>query len=237
MRWIRVACYIVAPVLAFTIASYVTMSVLLRRGEDIICPDVRGKTVEAARQLVANKGLSLVIVRYERRSDVPYNHVTVQKPEANMPTRLGRVVSVIVSEGPPLVQVPSVLGLTPEEAEEAMKGKGVRVERKAVVPGFRPGRVLAQAPRAGEQVIEGRGVTLFVGSEEPGYYRMPALKDLDVDTLTRELEERGIKYRMVFERGGSPAGIQTVRTSVPSGRFFRASEEIEIKVVTGGRYE
>lgn len=237
MKWIRVACCVVAPVLAFAAASYITMSVLLKRGEDVICPDVRGKTVEAARQLMANKGLSMVIARYERRSDVPYNHITVQKPEANMPTRLGRVVTVIVSEGPPLVQMPSVLGLTLEEAEEALKAKGVGIERKAIVPGARPGRVLAQAPKGGEQVIEGRGVTVFVGGEEPGYYRMPDLRDLDPDTLARELEERGIRYRMVYERGGPLSGAQTVKTSIPPGRFFKASEEVEIKVTSGGRYE
>ena len=89
MKLIKIAICILAPIFVFGLSTYFTISLLLKFQQTTICPDIRGKTVEDARDLVRNKGLNLVVLRYERRNDVPYNHITVQKPDANISTKKG----------------------------------------------------------------------------------------------------------------------------------------------------
>ena len=101
------------------------------------------------------RGLSLVVARYEPRSDIPYGYITVQKPEANITIRKGRVVNVLVSEGPQLIELPGVANMTPEEAGETLAAKQMEVERTIHVPSDRPGRVVAQSPGAGARMLEG----------------------------------------------------------------------------------
>ena len=81
MKLLKILFYVVAPVLVFGLSTYLTISLLLKFQQTTVCPDVRGKTVEDARELLRKKDLALVVLRYERRNDVPYNHITVQKPE------------------------------------------------------------------------------------------------------------------------------------------------------------
>jgi beta-lactam-binding protein with PASTA domain len=87
MKLIKIATCILAPVIVFGLSTYFTISLLLKFQQTTVCPDIRGKTVEDAREIVRNKGLTLAVLRYERRNDVPYNHITVQKPDANISTK------------------------------------------------------------------------------------------------------------------------------------------------------
>jgi beta-lactam-binding protein with PASTA domain len=237
MKWLRRSLYLVVPVAMFVLAAYATTGILLKSGEDIICPDVRGKTVEEGKRLAESRGLSLTVLRYERRADVPYNHITVQKPEANIPTRRGRVVTVIVSEGPPLVQVSSVTGQSLMQAEETLKGKKIPIEKVIRVPGRIPGNIVAQVPKGGEDIIEGKGVTLFVAAEMKTYFLMPDPKDISVDDLAGEMDSKHIKYKLTYVKGERSTPGVIVKMSVAPGTVFRSDDEIEIRVNGGGRYE
>jgi beta-lactam-binding protein with PASTA domain len=237
MRWLKGPLYFLVGVITFVTACYVTMDILLTRGEDVICPDVRGKTVDEAKRLAEAKGLSLIVSRWERRADVPYNHITVQKPEAHMPTRLGRVIAVIASEGPPLVEVPGLIGRTLSDCEELLREKPIRIEKTIRVPSLKDGRVVAQIPSGGEKIVEGKGLVLFVGVTRRGYYLMPDLKEANATELVEEMESKGIKYRVANVRADQLQPGESVRASVPGRAIFSSGDEIELKVNMGGRHE
>ncbi len=234
MNWKKAAFYFLAPLLVFVIAFYVTFNVLLKRGEDVLCPDVRGKEVDEARKIVQSKGLSLNVVRYEKRRDIPYNHVTVQKPEADIPTRKGRTVLVIVSEGPPLIEVPAIAGLSLGEAEEMLNAKGLKVEKMIWVPASIEGKVVAQTPKPGENVVEGRGVVVFLGSRRSTYYLMPDIGDFAISEISEELESKKIKYKVTYTKSESFFTNTAMKTSVPPKSIFNGADEVEIKINYGG---
>ena len=167
MKWKKLFLYTGTVIGVFLLSGYFTVSILLRTGETVICPDIRGKNVDEAKQIVQKKGLSLSVTKYERRNDVPYNHITVQKPEANISVRKGRIVLVMVSEGPELIQVPKLVGQSIEAAEEILKGIKLKVEKTIFVPDEKTGKVIVQIPKDGEDVVEGKnGVILFVGASD-----------------------------------------------------------------------
>ena len=165
--------YILAPIFIFILATYLTISIPLKGQKTTICPDIRGKTVEEAKQLVESRGLSFSILRYERRNDVPYNHITVQKPEANINTRLGRIVYVIVSEGPELIKAPGFVGKSLDEAKAIMEEKRLILDRIITVPSAKVGKVIAQIPAEGTEILQDSKVTFIVGGEQTLYYLYP----------------------------------------------------------------
>ncbi|MDR2018718.1 MAG: PASTA domain-containing protein [Syntrophobacterales bacterium] len=198
MKWTRGIIYLITPVAVFFLSSYITVNVLLKSGVTVVCPDVRGQKIEEAKHIVEGKGLSLSVARYEPRSDVPYGYITVQKPEANITIRKGRVVNVLVSEGPQLVELPGIINESLEEAEKALKEKQLEVEKTVYVPNRKVGQVIAQVPGAGTKILEGATVTLFVGREPETYYLMPEIREPEVGALIEELDSKKIKYRLLY---------------------------------------
>jgi eukaryotic-like serine/threonine-protein kinase len=238
MSWHRVILYVGIMIGVFLSASYLTVSVLLKTGETVICPDIRGKSVEDARQLVESRGLSLAVMKHERRNDVPYNHITVQKPEANISTRKGRTVLVIASEGPELIQIPVFLGQSAERVEEKLKEIHIEIEKTIYVPSQKTGKVVSQIPKGGEEILEGKGIILFVGAEQNSFYVMPDVKTLGLSDLAAEMDKKKIKHKITQDRGeiGSHSRM-IMQTTIPPRSVFKGSDEIEIKVVPGGPNE
>ncbi len=229
MKLIKIILCITAPVIVFVLSTYFTISLLLKFQQTTICPDIRGKTVEDARGMTRQKGLNLVVLRYERRNDVPYNHITVQKPDANILTKKGRVVYVIVSEGPELMKTPGFVGLTTEEAQKMFSEKHLVLDKTVMVPSLKTGKVIAQLPAQSSDILEYGKVTLFVGMEPRSYYLMADTKNVNYNELADEFELRGIKYRIHYARGDN-SERRGIDYSVPPRTLFASTDEVVINV-------
>lgn len=230
MKWIKGSLYCVVPIIMFFLSAYFTINVLLKTQKTIVCPDVRGKNVEEAKDLVESRGLKFIILRYERRNDVAYNHITVQKPEANIPTRKGRVVNVIVSEGPELVKVPVLTGQSLQVAEEILKEKNIEIEKTIYVPHANAGKVVAQIPKGGENILEAKGVILFIGNDQKTYFLMPDITETNLAELSEEMDMKQLKYKTVYLKGELSITGSAIKTSIPPGTIFKGADEILINV-------
>lgn len=235
MTWKKGLFYSLLPFFVFFVSIYITIDILLKSGNNVVCPDVRGKTVEDAREMAQKKGLPLVVLRYENRSDVPYNHITVQKPEANISIRSGRIIHVIVSEGPKLTEVPNLTGRSLQEAEETLREKNLEVGKIIQIPHTREGKVIAQLPKGGEKTLERKEVILFVGLDKGKYFFLPDVKDLSLWDIQDEMDSKRIKYKII-----SPPNIDkaakdgTLRLSLPPHTIFKADDEVLIYINSGG---
>ena len=192
--------YLFTPIAVFLLSSYMTVNILLKTGATVICPDLRGQKVEDAKRVAEARGLSLSVLRYEPRNDIPYGYITVQKPEANITVRTGRVVMVLVSEGPELVELPSFVHEKLEEAEANLRAKQMEIEKTIFVPHKNAGQVVAQIPAQGTKLLQGSGVTLFVGQGKKRYYLMPDVKNADINTLQEKWTAR--RSSTAFSTGG-----------------------------------
>jgi serine/threonine-protein kinase len=235
MTWKKGLFYSLLPFFVFFVSIYITIDILLKSGNNVVCPDVRGKTVEDARELAQKKGLPLVVLRYENRSDVPYNHITVQKPEANISIRSGRIIHVIVSEGPKLTEVPNLTGRSLQEAEETLREKNLEVGKIIQIPHTREGKVIAQLPKGGERTLERKEVILFVGLDKGKYFFLPDLKDLSLWDIQDEMDSKRIKYKITSPpKIDKAAKDDTLRLSLPPHTIFKADDEVLIYINNGG---
>jgi len=234
MIWLRAFLYILVFIAVFFFSGYLTINVLLKRQINVLCPDIRGKTIEDAKRLTEAKGLSLSISRYERRNDVPLNHITVQRPEANIPTRLGRTVMVIVSEGPELIQIPVIEGKSLAEAEDILSQKNIEIEKVIYIPHQKEEKIVAQIPKSGEDIVKGKGITVLVGTKQDKFYIMPDFKDMTPRDLTEEMTNKNIKHSIGYEIDEKISSKMIIKTSVAPKTVFKNDSELEIKVLSGG---
>ena len=125
-------------------------------------PDVVGTPVDAARRVLRTAGFSVTVVSV--RSEEPTGQVLEQSPGAGVGLRDGATVTLRVSSGPALVDVPDVTGLDEQSARLELENAGfrVRVTDQPTLDPAEDGVVVGQTPLAGSRTAEGAVVTLTV---------------------------------------------------------------------------
>jgi serine/threonine-protein kinase len=128
--------------------------------EPIPVPDVRGQSQDEAVKTLEAAGLKAVISP-ETVNDktVPKGAVAAQAPASGTLTK-GQSVTLTVSKGPKLVEVPSFIGKQANDARKALEKLGFQVRTNNILGGFF-GTVRDQDP-VGTEVPEGSVVTLTV---------------------------------------------------------------------------
>ncbi|MGN6243633.1 MAG: Stk1 family PASTA domain-containing Ser/Thr kinase [Motilibacteraceae bacterium] len=117
--------------------------------------DWTGKPADQATADLQGKGLK-VATRQDYSETVPAGSVISQSPTGGTLYR-GDTVTLVVSQGPPLVEVPDVRDMKASEARKVLEKAGFRVEQR----GTRIlDRVLGQSPGAGEKAPKGSVVTI-----------------------------------------------------------------------------
>jgi serine/threonine-protein kinase len=120
----------------------------------ITMPNVVGKDVDAARRQLEQLGVSVAVKNVD--STKPRNQVVEQTPPDGSGVDRGASVVLTVSNGPPEVQLPDVVGRSAEEAKAILEQAGMVVA--VTGPG---GTVRTMFPPAGTKVPPGSTVTLF----------------------------------------------------------------------------
>jgi len=126
-------------------------------------PDVMRLRADRAQIVLEATGFEVVVDSVE--SEFPRGSVVAMDPEAGTEATVPREVILIVSMGPPMVEMPLLLGLQEEQAIAVVDSMGLVVAE--VETRFRFGRdqglVVEQEPPASTLVERGAAVRLVVG--------------------------------------------------------------------------
>jgi serine/threonine-protein kinase len=120
--------------------------------------DVSGMGFDEAAAALQGQGFT-VSRADEFSDDVESGKVIGTTPAAGEPLQPNNDVTIRVSKGPELVQVPDLVGMTVEQARARLVDLGLRADVEDYEPG---GRVRAQDPRPGAMVRKNAQVTLFL---------------------------------------------------------------------------
>ncbi|MCI0468601.1 MAG: PASTA domain-containing protein [Nitrospirae bacterium] len=88
-------------------------------------PDLRELGMVAATDLLRSKGLYIRLEGEDYDSHIPQGHIIRQDVPPKSMVKEGREIKVIVSKGPRIQYVPDVVGKSIEEAEAALKERGI----------------------------------------------------------------------------------------------------------------
>jgi serine/threonine-protein kinase len=229
--WVALAVAVLIGILA---------GLALTRDTSTEVPNVTGNPLNVAIQLLQQDGFSVSDVKRVER-DAPANEVLEQDPPAG-PTSLDCAfinffcskpdVKLTVSKGPGTSKVPSVAGLTREEATEKLEAAGFEVDARMVNSNsVEEGLVVYSEPSGGSTVTNGSTVTIFV-SRGPRLAKVPVLVGTQRSVAVQQVRGRGLEPIVSEEESSSPAG-EVIRQSPSAGTEVPPGAPVTIVVSKG----
>jgi len=165
-----------------------TVTILVSSGPgEVSVPNLLTLTEDQAEDALEEVGLELGRVR-RQSSDSEEGTVIAQNPESGERVDEGDPVSIVVSTGVAVVEVPDVIGLPEAEAVGAIEGEGLTAE-VVTEPSdeVEEGIVITQEPGGGTELEEGDVVQILV-SEGPEF-EMPDVTGDNADEAEAFLED------------------------------------------------
>jgi serine/threonine-protein kinase len=190
MFWLGIALLIMAIAGGAAFWYYVNVP-------EVSVPDVAGETEEDAREILQGQGIKHIQIARNAHPSVLQGLVISQDPDPDTKIKVTRTVTLSVSLGPELRDVPDVIGLPVGDAKIKINKNELNVtdpvqERNSSdVPA---GVVLDQDPKQGSKLSKGSGVILFVSKGPQLISRqVPSLIGLTVDSARAELDKSKLK--------------------------------------------
>lgn len=157
-------------------------------------PDLIGKTLEEAENLLDDAGLKLGATPTQFSDKVEEGRIMSQDPRAGEKVDPGSSVDVVVSAGRETVRVPAVEGISEESARERLLDAGLVPKVVEACNTSEPdSRVLKQDPPPQQTVPKGSEVTLTVNRAP----RIPVVEGQSEASATKELEDAGFKVELI----------------------------------------
>ncbi len=126
-------------------------------------PNVVGQTLDQASNTLHADGFNVNPTFVD--SDATQNQVIHQNPAPGSSEPKGWTIDVQVSNGPPQVAVPPVVGETAQQAVSDLESQGFKVSQQyvTVTDASQDGIVQSQNPEGGSQATKGTTVTIEIG--------------------------------------------------------------------------
>jgi beta-lactam-binding protein with PASTA domain len=232
-RWIDVAVYPLVYLVLFFLAADLAAQLILR-GELITLPDLKGKSLEAARSELAQKRTAIIVQGRQFDTRIEKDRIISQDPGAGSRIKTKRAVKVLVSEGSENLAVPALVGRSLEWAGQALKSAGLRKGRVSQIhtPQYAAGRVIAQSPPAEQVVAKATAVDLLVsqGAWEARYIMPDLIEESLAPVLQRlkELEFQVTEIHYSYYPGLGPGII--IKQSPVHGYRIRKRNQITLEV-------
>jgi beta-lactam-binding protein with PASTA domain len=125
-------------------------------------PNVVGRSLSSATQLLKSAGLVVGTVTDRSSSSIPSGDVITQSVPAGSAAQSGTSVDLVVSTGPATATVPSVIGLPSATASSNLRAAGFSPVAETAYNSATPGTVFAQTPNAGTSLARGSTVRYSV---------------------------------------------------------------------------
>jgi eukaryotic-like serine/threonine-protein kinase len=158
---------------------------------------------EATAQILAND-LRYEVER-EPSAEVEEGFVIRQDPAGGVRVDKDSTVTIFVSTGPPMTEVPDVVGDNVDDAIAALAGADLKVKRANVFSERPVGTVVAQDPGGGRQVEVGTQVRINVSQGVRPATVPPVVGD-PFETAQSKLEAAGFQVRRLDVDSAEPAG-------------------------------
>ncbi|MDR1217661.1 MAG: PASTA domain-containing protein [Oscillospiraceae bacterium] len=156
-------------------------------GREIKVPGVTGISEADARTALGGAGLS-VAVQYEKSDSIAEGNVIRQSPASGATASKGDAVTITVSSGKDLSEVPEVTGQKKADAQSALESAGFKVTVNEVShETVESGAVISQSPAGGTMQQKGSRVVLTV-STGPEPVIIP-----DVTGMSQSLAEKTLR--------------------------------------------
>jgi serine/threonine-protein kinase len=193
-------------------------------------PDVTtgNPTFVEARARLVNRGFKV------KRVDVTANgiepgRVVKQSPPAGQLLGKGGTVKLSVANN--MVQLPSLVGQTVQQATATLQGLGVVATPVEMASDQPPGTVLSMSPVAGTTVARGSTVTLTIAKAPT--VAVPAVMGQDQVAASQTIQAAGLQPQIVPQSSSSVPAGKVINTSPAAGTMVAKGSAVMLFVSTG----
>lgn len=181
---------------------------------------VIGMTEKEARDALNKLGLGLQVNGSIASDDVDKNQIATQSIEEGTEVEKNTTVYVEICSGPGDVEVPSVTGLTEDQAKKKIEDKGFKASREYAYSDTVPeGEVVSQSPEAGKKAKKGDTITYYL-SRGVETVKVPDVTNKSEEDAKKELEKAGFTV---------PEVTSEYNDTIPEGYVIRQTNAGEYK--------
>jgi beta-lactam-binding protein with PASTA domain len=208
IRFLRLLAQLLVLVIVALASTLISMRFAIH-GREVAVPDFRGMAPADAERMAAERGLEFDRSDHFYSATVPAGRIVSQQPEPGTQVRRGWRVQAAESLGPQLIDIPSLIGMSPRAAEIDIRRRGLEVGAAAELPidAPEPQSILAQTPSAGAQGVASPRISLLYAAPPPEpAYAMPDLTGLSLPEANNLVAASGLKIASLTTEPSNSAG-------------------------------
>lgn len=222
--------------LVFILASAAFLSAITAmriaiHGREVTMPNLVGKNVAEASQMLRSRGLYLVVAD-RVYNDLPINLVVRQVPTAGLLMKVSQQAHVVLSLGQRQLQIPPLEGGSLRVSRIQLLRSGLQVGEVSSIalPTPPADTVLIQSPKPGGSAATPRvDVLISAGPQEPAYV-MPYLIGMTEADAQRRLDAAALKRKVNYVSAPEWPHTAVIDQSPAAGQRLPASSTIELTV-------
>ncbi len=198
-------------------------------------PDVTGKTREQAQSELTAAGFVVGSPINEEFSDtVKAGLVVSQSPAPNSSAKEGSSVTLVLSKGPNMQQVPNVIGMVEADAFKALQDAGFTPQALPAEynKDVESGTVFKQTP-AGESTAPKGSTVTYVVSRGAELVKVPDVTGSSKSSATSTLEKAGFKVSVREDTSDKTPKGNVMSQNPPGGVSVAKGSTVTITVSTG----
>ena len=231
----KVLSSIVGLILLFVIALSATILISnLTRPKEVQIPNLVGKTVDEAKQILEENKIKYVEEKQEYNTEYEAGRIISQNPPyvENRKIKQNTEIKVVVSLGTETTTVPKLTGLTKEEAEDIAEESKIKVEfEDATSKTVEAGITIEQDIEEGETINAGETVKVKI-SIGTGIKQVVVTSVLyrDEATAKQTLESAGLVVNVEYDEDATRGNGVVLKQSISSGTTVDEGTTITITV-------
>jgi serine/threonine-protein kinase len=145
-----------------TVRAGSAVALVVSKGSPIDVPDVTGDDLADARDELTRAGLEVKVADARVNSEYDSGQVARQTPEPGGRAAEGDTVTLTVSKGPRMIEVPDVVGDSVDDAKRTLQDAGFEVDEDRGLLGLFGDTVKKQSVDGGDTAPEGSTITLTI---------------------------------------------------------------------------
>ena len=201
---------------------------------EITVPDVTGKQLTLARQILEDQHLRVTVAETFDAS-VPVGVVVSQTPEAGTTVKEERTITIYVSKGGEELEMPNLRGLKQADAIDKLQKMGLRLgSAYETFSDEDSGTVISQDPRSGTRISKGQSVDITVSKgQKIKKVTVPDVKGVPSDRARTMIEGSGLKVGGTSEESSTQAAGTVISQSPAAGAEVDSDSAVRIVVSSG----
>ena len=201
---------------------------------EITVPDVTGKQMTLARQILEDQHLRVTVAETYDAS-VPVGVVVSQTPEAGTMVKEERAITIYVSKGGEELEMPNLRGLNQSDAIDKLQQMGLRLgSAYETFSDEDSGTVISQDPRSGTRISKGQTVDITVRKgQKIKKVSVPDVKGVPVDRARTIIEGSSLSVGGTSEQESTQAAGTVVSQSPAAGTEVDAGSSVRLVVSSG----